>query len=302
MARNSFGAALRQAREQAGLSQATLARRAGMTAPYLSLLESGRRRPPAPPRVERLAKGLAQDPAPWLELAALERTPAPIRRRVEALDRERGHLGRARDRLLTTTLFRVARNPALLESVSDGAEGPLPFLDLLRRLAARLTGVRSVAEAHRRSDELLAPVSPEERERLVESLPDVLAGGGPGAPAATAVEVRDGLGPGARVLEELALAPAWVPPGGFLWRLAGDGAWPRLEAGDLLLIDPGRAPGVGDLVALRQGERDQVRRLERSPAGTVRLEALGGAEPPLRLAADAFAPCGVVVRLIRALA
>src|SRR5687768_17955493 len=93
-----FSQTLRNARAQAGLSQAALGRRAGLTAPYISLLESGRRRPPSPPQVERLARALGLDPAPWLEQAALERSPAAVRKRLEGLDRERGKVSRARDR------------------------------------------------------------------------------------------------------------------------------------------------------------------------------------------------------------
>src|SRR5262245_25945703 len=117
-----FAQALREARQKAGLSQAGLGERAGLTAPYISLLESGRRRPPSPHQVERLARALALDPAPLLEQAALERTPAPIRRRLEGLDKERGKVSRARDRILTTTLFRVSRTPGLLEGMGESPE------------------------------------------------------------------------------------------------------------------------------------------------------------------------------------
>lgn len=303
----TFGQSLRQARERADLSQVALARRAGMTAPYLSLLESGRRRPPSPARVERLARGLSLDPTPWLELAALERSPAPVRRRVEALDRERGGLGRARDRILTTTLFRVAHTPGLLDAVGDGGEADLPFLGLLRRLAGRLSGVRSAREAQTRSEEILARVSPKEREDLLEALPGVLSGPpgappAPGGPEVGRLDVRAGLEPDARVLDTLCVDPRWAPPGAFLWRLSSDEAWPRLESGDLLAIDPTRSPQPGDLVALRHQGQDLVRRLERQGPDGVRLASLRGDQPPLRLAAAAFAPVGVVVCSLRSLA
>lgn len=303
----TFGQSLRQARERAGVSQAVLARRAGMTAPYLSLLESGRRRPPSAARVERLARGLNLDPAPWLEQAALERSPAPIRRKVEALDRERGGLGRARDRILTTTLFRVAHTPGLLDAVGDGSETDLPFAGLLRRLAGRLSGVRSAREAQTRSEEILARVSPKEREDLLEALPGVLSGPpGSTAPAGAAagarLEVRAGLEAGSPVLETLCVDPRWAPPGAFLWRLGGDDAWPRLESGDLLAIDPTRPAQPGDLVALRHRGQDLVRRLERQGPDGVRLASLRGDQPPLRLPATDFAPAGVVVCSLRSLA
>jgi transcriptional regulator with XRE-family HTH domain len=53
----AFSAALRRAREAAGLSQRALARASGRTAAYISLLEAGRRAPERP-AVERLTAAL----------------------------------------------------------------------------------------------------------------------------------------------------------------------------------------------------------------------------------------------------
>src|SRR5262245_7736470 len=178
----AFAQTLREARQKAGLSQAALGQKAGLTAPYISLLESGRRRPPSPHQVERLARALALDPAPLLEQAALERTPAPIRRRLEGLDKERGKVSRARDRFLTTALYRVARTPGLLEGL-ESPEETGSFGSLMHQLVGRMRGVRSVREADDRSAEILARVSPRERDRLIERLPDVLAGSETGGAA-----------------------------------------------------------------------------------------------------------------------
>ena len=60
------GAAVRQLREAAGLSLTELARRAGITKGYLSLIEHGKRNP-RPAVVTRLAAALAFDrPVPEL--------------------------------------------------------------------------------------------------------------------------------------------------------------------------------------------------------------------------------------------
>src|SRR5687767_1188917 len=104
MDRPSFAQAFREARLAAGLSQAALAQKVGLTAPYISLIESSRRRPPTPPLIEKLAKALGAKPEVLLDLAALERTPGAIRKRLEGLDRERGKVHRTRDRILSTTL------------------------------------------------------------------------------------------------------------------------------------------------------------------------------------------------------
>lgn len=53
-----LGLRLRRQREAIGLSQRQLARRAGVSAAYISLIEQGRRRPEAPVR-ERLRQALA---------------------------------------------------------------------------------------------------------------------------------------------------------------------------------------------------------------------------------------------------
>lgn len=306
-----FAKTLREARQKAGLSQAILGQRAGLTAPYISLLESGRRRPPSPHQVERLARALALDPAAWLEQAALERTPQPIRRRLEGLDKERGKVSRARDRILTTALYRVARTPGLLEGMGESPEETGSFGQLMQLLAARLRGVRSAREADDRRAEILARVSPRERDRLIERLPDVLGGAAapalaePGAPTAApltvALEVRAGLSPEAAVLDVTHVDARWGPSGAFLWRLAGDEGWPRLEAGDLLLVDPAAAPADGDLVALRHGGHDLVRTLRRRGDEEVRLEALRPETAPLRLAAAEFRPAGTVTHVLRAL-
>lgn len=57
---SGFALALRAAREAKGISQRALARRCGLTAAYISLLESGRRAPERP-AVERIAAALDLD-------------------------------------------------------------------------------------------------------------------------------------------------------------------------------------------------------------------------------------------------
>jgi transcriptional regulator with XRE-family HTH domain len=49
---------LRTLREQKGLTQEHVAKRAGVTKPYLSQLESGKRKNPSLPVLKRLAKAL----------------------------------------------------------------------------------------------------------------------------------------------------------------------------------------------------------------------------------------------------
>jgi transcriptional regulator with XRE-family HTH domain len=107
---NTFAAALRRFREAAGLSQRGLAKRCGLTAAYLSLLEAGRR---APERgaVERIAGALEVAEREQAELllaagyaAAIEAEPArpsPLAE-VEALLQDEAFT--TQQRTLMTTL------------------------------------------------------------------------------------------------------------------------------------------------------------------------------------------------------
>lgn len=321
MDRPSFAQALRTARKEAGLSQAALADKAGLTAPYISLIESGRRRPPTAPLIERLAKALGVKPESLAELAALERTPSAIRKRLEGLDRERGKVHRTRDRILSTTLFNLAQRPDVLAELDATGDEALWFRGVLGRLGGKLRGVGTAREARTRSAELLDPLASADRDRLMEALPEMLGGstaGGVNAPAAAPetpdiampvtterptsvrLEVRASLGAQAAAEETLQVDGRWAAAGAFLWRLASDEAYPRFEAGDLLLVEPTRAPADGDLVVLRHDGRDLLRVFRRR-AGEVRLEALRPELAPLRLSPAAFAPVGVVTRVLRSL-
>ncbi|WBB58493.1 helix-turn-helix domain-containing protein [Streptomyces sp. WMMC500] len=79
----AFGALLRQLRTARSLTQDELARRAGMTAKAVGLLERGERRRPYPHSVRALADALALDDAQRDELIGTVRdraTPAPVPR------------------------------------------------------------------------------------------------------------------------------------------------------------------------------------------------------------------------------
>ncbi len=58
MSPKKLGAMLKTAREKKGLTQDELAKRAKLTKPYISQLESGARKNPSLPALQRLAKAL----------------------------------------------------------------------------------------------------------------------------------------------------------------------------------------------------------------------------------------------------
>lgn len=79
---NSFGQVVRARRKQLGLQLTEVAKRAGTVKGYLSGVESGKLRPPAPKVTAKLAKVLDLDPLDLVELGWAEKAPALIRDRV----------------------------------------------------------------------------------------------------------------------------------------------------------------------------------------------------------------------------
>ena len=70
----ALGAAIREHRIAAGLSQTKLAQLAGISRPYLNLVEAGRKCPTVVVLVH-VARGLGVDPAQLLETQALSTAP-----------------------------------------------------------------------------------------------------------------------------------------------------------------------------------------------------------------------------------
>ncbi len=303
MSEKSFAAALKRSRERAGLSQKALAAKIEMTGSYISQLESGARRAPRPKVIARLCKALNIAERRLQDLAALERSPPPIRKRLERANRERGKVRRSRDRLLVTTLFHMARGPRVIDPMSEFLDLPPDQRMLAGRLLGRARKVRSLAEAEAESDDLLAEADDKERELLARVLPGVLTGN---APASTSkdssrrmVEVfadstRDGT-PEDMIELDARLGSAAA----FFVRIADDEAHPRVEAGDLLLVDPERTPHGGDTVVVRHEKRDLVRTWHQQGGG-IRLDATRPDVAPIRMAEDAFEGA-VVLLLVRAL-
>ena len=308
MAPGTFAETLKEARRKAGLSQNALGRRAGLTGSYVCLLESRRRPPPTPRVVRALCRVLAIDDGPLQEAAALERAPDPVRRRIERMTRERGRVQRTRDRLLTTTLYHLAQRPRTIEPMGDFLELPTGLQSLLGRMVGRVRTARTLKDAEAQSEEILEEASPRERDVLARILPAVLTASGsredeprPAAHAPASVPLHADLARAGEPLALLPLPPEEARPGRFFWRAATDDGHPRIEAGDLLLVAPDRAPREGDFVVLRHEGRDRVGTYGRR-GDEVRITFPRPDVPPLRIAAAAFAPVGVVLALRREMA
>ena len=338
--KDDFAAALKTARLAAGLSQADLGSKAGLTGSYVCVLEARRKPPPSEELVGALARALQIDEGKLQELAALERTPEPVRRRVLKLVKERVRSRRSRDSLLTSTLFHMTRRPGFLsDAVADALGLPDDRRQLLGRLTERVRRVPTVDEASSRSSDLLKEVPGRERDALVRALPRLLSGA-PSVEGAVPASREGGAAaaaPAAALAVALARTPIderpWqrvpllaAPPvdgdlvtatrgaldsfhvdrrlwreGAYLYEAVDDDAWPRVEKGDLLLVHPSSTPEDGALVVVRDGTHVRARILRRQ--GTdVRLESPRTDVPPLRLPEARFVSLGVVVWVMRPLA
>jgi len=124
------GTLLRQARKQAGLSQAELAARAGLTQSVISAYESGQRQPSIP-ALARL-----------IQAAGFELTLG-LRRLAGRLDRLSGPLGRRvrrhRRDLIAAAAARGVRNLRVFGSVARGEDGHDSDVDVLADLPAGLS-------------------------------------------------------------------------------------------------------------------------------------------------------------------
>jgi len=125
----NFARALRSHREKAGLKQSELAEKVGVTGPYISLLESGKRPPPADEVTLRIERALEIPPKTLLRLAQIVRTPEDIRR-VTDLERlyAEGRLGEQRSAATTRGRIDALRHIPLINKVSAGY--PSDFTDL----------------------------------------------------------------------------------------------------------------------------------------------------------------------------
>ena len=306
MSAKPFAEILKKARETAGLSQKALAARIQMTGSYISQLESGARRPPRLKVIQRLSKALGIAERRLREPAELERSPPPIRKRIERMNKERGQIRRTRDRLLITTLFHMGRHPMAVDPMGAFLGVPPDLRPVALRLVSRARKVKSLDEAEKQSEDLLAETTAQELDALARVLPGVLAAAAPTptegsveGPAARHVSVYlDSLRSGAAV-DAIQIDERLGSKQAFLLRIRDDEAHPRVEAGDLLLLDPARKPHGGDTVVVHRDGADLVRTWHEQGGG-VKLDATRPDLPPLRMASEDFDGL-VVLLLLRAL-
>ncbi len=326
MAPRTFAEHLKDARLAAGMSQSTLARRAGLTGSYISLLESRRRPPPTRRVIRALSRVLGIEASPLLEAAALERSPPTVRKRFEQMRKERGKVQKTRDRILTTTLFHLSRRPRVVEPMAEFLDLQPGQQALLGRLLGRVRKVRNLDEVETRADTILEDATTEDRNALVRVLPRALTGEKPDDAEPDGSKMPADASLSSEDVDRAATTPVLEKPADlrnplrhqgvldhrtmdvlrwradlFFWRADGDDAFPRIEAGDLLLVDPAREPGEGEIVLLEHEGRIRVGMLHRR-SGAVQVAFPRPEVPPLRIEKEAFHPFGVVIEIRRELA
>ncbi len=309
MPKKEFPLLLKRARKEAGLTQEALGRRASLTGSYISMLESGRKPAPRAKVITSLCKALGVPERALQDAAALERAPDPLRRRLARMEREGGSARRTRDRLLSSTLFHVAHRSGPLGVSAAYLDLSPAQRGLLQRLLSRVRGTRDAREAEKRTEEVLSETSNSERDLLASVLPGVLASDHEEAPPAKETRPTSGARRlpvfadaerSGSPLDHLAVDPRWWHTDAFFWRMPDDHAWPRIEAGDLLLLDPLATPRSGDMVVVTRASGAEVRVLHQGEQ-EARLEALRADVPPLRMKKSTLKSLGVVVWLCRGL-
>lgn len=260
-----FASYLIAARARTGLTQSQLATAAGLTPSYLSFIENRKKPPPSDEVCRRLASVLKVPAAEMLEIAHLQRAPAPLRRKLESLKerlhRERRSMRHVVQALLSPFVPGLFVDPAGFD-LPTAAESPARQRQLKEILGAL---GRRYADREREFRKLLDALRPRDRERLLKALPAILRGaeeiGGPEEP------------PPAPVLH---YSPPDAPEGApFLLLAAETVLGGEIRAGDRMLVDPGASPMPGDLLVLRGEEGPRYARLRLSGSDYL-LETGGG--------------------------
>jgi hypothetical protein len=209
------------------------------------------------------------------------------------MDQERGSVSRTRDRLLSTTLFHLSRSPRAIDPLGAFLGLPPEQRLLLGRLVGRARRVARVEDAASTPEFVLEEAGPEERDALAEVLPAAIDAAASPTPVtegpARLVPVRASIADdedGAND-EGLWLDIGLAPPPSFLWVAPDEEAHPRVEAGDLLLLDGATPPRPGDLVVGEHDGRARVR-IWHPQGAVVRLDAVRPDLPPLRVDPDRF--------------
>lgn len=236
-AHTTFAEFLRSAREKAGLTQAALASRCGLTGSYISLLESGRKPAPSDRVVKDLAEALSLSPDTALEVAHFDRAPEDLR---HALDRLRKQAARQQEMGERTAeaIFPLSIWNLVPGSLSERFRfgvGPNIEAEIVKAIEELVEAARTAPDLETlrtQSRRILDGLTPVRRRKILDAVPSLLEG--------------------AAGKEGRRLVPAPEP-----------GLPPDIRPGDVLVVDPSLAPSPGDAVLAGGPGKTTLRRFEK---------------------------------------
>lgn len=258
------GAMIRARREAIGMTIARAAELSQCAKSYLSLVETGHRRPPGDALLERVELALMIPPGTLVQAARWERSLEAggevVRDRIERLEQE-GELARRLRSLL-------AKSPG---ETGESSLDRLYHSGDLRRLVEQFDAPEDEPPFHAPS-----PI----RIGVACDVPIInkVAAGYP-------AEFTD-LGYPARIADDYVRVPDATDPDAFAARIVGDSMLPTYAQGDLVVFSPGTPVrgGMDCFVRLEPDHESTFKRVyfEQGAAGeqVVRLQPLNSAFPP----------------------
>lgn len=265
------GEMVRASREARGWTLQQLAERVGCARSYLSLVENGRKAPPADDLLRALEGALSMSPGALVRAAHRERMPEEMRREVEETER-REQMGR-----------RLAELLRQAETGKGGLDGAYRSGEL-RRLVDELHNVEGVMPAS-----VLLP-------REVPVINKVAAG--------YPCDFTD-LGYPARIADEYIRCPDVQDPDAFACRVVGDSMLPEYREGDIVVFSPLRdvSSGMDCFVRLEPDHESTFKRVyfEVGAEGEalIRLQPTNSAYPPRVVAREDVAGLYAAVSVMR---
>jgi SOS-response transcriptional repressor LexA len=277
--REPLGPLIRRCRQRSGLSLEALAERVGCAKSYLSLIENGHKKPRSDELIVSIAEALGVDPPVLLEAAAWERTPGPVRRELEELERART-LGRRMASILANSgIDDAGRLGGALDRAHRTGE--------LKRLIEQLSSGSSSPDTE-----------PIELPREVPLINSVAAG----YPA----DFTD-LGFPARIADEYVRCPDLHDPDAFAARVVGDSMLPEYREGDIVIFSPARdpVPGSDCFARLEPDHETTFKRvyfeIDAEGRECIRLQPINNAYPPKVLPREEVAGLYPAVSVMRSL-
>jgi SOS-response transcriptional repressor LexA len=256
----AFAQLLKEEREKKGLSQVELARKAGLTGSYISILEAQRKPPPSDAVIKKLARVFGTDPKPLLSVAHLERTPEDIRE----------HL-----RQLSGNIKASNKSTGWLAGILS------PFSMAIQNTAQK--GVFKKGMRHGQEQSAVPPSKP--LLPVIQNYNEI--------PTSLIGKIKTAK------WQEIP-SDMWKPYRFCVIAPKDDSMYPKIESGDVLIIDPKFVPQSGDLVLICMEKNVYVRKYYATENKDIQLLTFNPDMPPVNLNKNSINTIkGVIVQIIR---